>query len=101
MKFPKIAVVLFAGVVALPAVAAPLTGHAYLKDARVSLHTARAEALKTYPGHIVSQELERERGGSGLRYSFDVRKGAVTHEVGIDAKTGAVLENSVEGPNAD
>jgi hypothetical protein len=25
----------------------------------------------------------------------------VTHEVGVDAKTGKLLENSVEGPHAD
>lgn len=46
-------------------------------------------------------ELEKERGGSGLRYSFDVKDGKTTHEVGVDAKTGKVLEDSVEGPNSD
>ena len=84
-----------------PAYSKPLDSHQYLKEAKVSLKTARATALKTYPGTIVTEELERENGGSGLRYSFDIRKANVTHEVGIDAKTGAVLENSVEGPDAD
>lgn len=79
-----------------------LDGSQYLKDAQVSLQQARATAMKTYPGKIVTEELEKEKGGSGLRYSFDVKNSAgVTHEVGVDAKTGAVLENSVEGPNAD
>lgn len=78
-----------------------LDGHQYLKDAKIDLQTARATALKAYPGSIVSEELEKERGGSGLRYSFDVRHGNTTHEVGIDARSGAVLENSVEGPDAD
>ncbi|TAN06653.1 MAG: peptidase M4 [Rhodanobacteraceae bacterium] len=79
-----------------------LDGSQYLKDARVSLQQARATAMKTYPGKIVTEELEKEKGGSGLRYSFDVKNTAgVTHEVGVDAKTGTVLENSVEGPNAD
>lgn len=79
-----------------------LDGSQYLKDAHVSLQQARASAMKAYPGKIVTEELEKEKGGSGLRYSFDVKSAAgVTHEVGIDAKTGAVLENSVEGPNAD
>lgn len=87
--------------IATPLCAATLTGHQYLNETKVSLETARHIALKTYPGKIVSQELERERGGSGLRYSFDVRNGKTFHEVGVDARTGAVLENSVEGPHAD
>lgn len=78
-----------------------LDGHQYLKSAKIDLQTARATALKTYPGSIVSEELEKEGGGSGLRYSFDVRNGNTTHEVGVDAKTGAVLENSVEGADTD
>jgi uncharacterized membrane protein YkoI len=45
--------------------------------------------------------LEKERGGSGLRYSFDIKNGKITHEVGVDAKTGKVLENSVEGAHHD
>ena len=51
--------------------------------------------------HFEPEELEKEKGGSGLRYSFDIEKGRVIHEVGIDAKTGRVLENSVEGVHAD
>ena len=76
-------------------------GEKYLPDASVTLAQARATALKTYPGKIVSQELEKESGGSGLRYSFVIRHHTDKHEVGIDAKTGAVLENSVEGKNPD
>ncbi len=57
---------------------------------------ARAIALKTFPGNITSEELEKERGGSGLRYSFDIKNGARLHEVGVDARTGRVIENSVE-----
>ncbi|MBX6420969.1 MAG: PepSY domain-containing protein [Nevskia sp.] len=67
----------------------------------VTLAAAREAAFKAFPGKIVSEELERERGGSGLRYSFDIRGGTTTHEVGIDANTGALLENSVEGSGAD
>ena len=78
-----------------------LDGEKYLKDASVKPAEARAVALKTYPGKIVSEELEKESGGSGLRYSFVISQKATKHEVGIDAKTGAVLENSVEGKNAD
>jgi uncharacterized membrane protein YkoI len=71
------------------------------KDAKISLTDARAIALKVYAGDIVSEELEKERGGSGLRYSFDIKNGGVTHEVGVDAKTGKLLENSVEGAHHD
>src|SRR6266481_654893 len=78
-----------------------LDGEKYLKDASVKPADARATALKTYPGRIVSQELEKESGGSGLRYSFVIRDHTAKHEVGVDAKTGAVLENSVEGENPD
>ncbi len=77
------------------------TGERYAKEAKVSLTEARATALKAFPGKIVDEELEREKGGSGLRYSFDIRHGKVTQEVGVDAATGKVLENDPEGPNAD
>ncbi len=78
-----------------------LNGEQYLPDAKVTLAQARETALKTYPGKIVSEELEQESGGSGLRYSFVISHHTAKHEVGIDAKTGAVLENSVEGGNPD
>jgi uncharacterized membrane protein YkoI len=77
-------------------------GQQYTKDAKVTLEQARAIALKAIPGAtITDQELEHEKGGSGLRYSFDVKVGQAEHEIGVDAKTGAVLESSVEGPNKD
>ena len=45
-------------------------GEKYLPEAKVSLAQARQIALKIYPGKIVSEELEKESGGSGLRYSL-------------------------------
>ena len=77
------------------------TGEELAKAAKVTLAEARAIALKTFPGKIKDEELEKEKGGSGLRYSFDIEKGRVTHEIGVDAKTGRVLENSVESAQAD
>ncbi len=71
------------------------------KEANVTLVQARAIALRTVHGKIVSQELEKERGGSGLRYTFDIKTGAKTFEVGVDAKSGRVLENVTEGKNGD
>ena len=70
-------------------------------EAKVSIEQARAIALKAHPGKITDEELEREKGGSGLRYSFDIRNGKVTQEVGVDAKTGELLENAPEGANPD
>ena len=58
-------------------------------------------ALRARAGEVKDHELEAERGGSGLRYSFDILSGGKTFEVGVDAETGAVLENAEEGPNPD
>ena len=62
---------------------------------------ARQIALKAHPGKITDEELEKEKGGSGLRYSFDIKTSSGTQEVGVDAQTGKVLENKKEGPNPD
>jgi hypothetical protein len=43
------------------------------------------------------EELDKEKCGSGLRYSFDVDSCRVIQEVGVDAKTGRVIANKVEG----
>jgi uncharacterized membrane protein YkoI len=92
-----------AGVVLLASAhpASAYTGQELAKDAKISIQQARTIALKAHPGKITDQELEKERGGSGLRYSFDIKRGAVTQEVGVDAMTGRVLENKKEGPNPD
>lgn len=88
-------------VLALATPALAYTGQELAKTAKVTIGQARAIALKAHPGQITDQELEREKGGSGLRYSFDIRHAKVTQEVGVDAQTGAVLENKAEGPNPD
>lgn len=64
--------------------------------AQVGMIEARAIALKTSPGKIIKEELEKESGGSGLRYSFDISAGGVVHEIGVDARDGTVLENSID-----
>jgi uncharacterized membrane protein YkoI len=71
-------------------------GEQYSKEAKVSLAEAKTIAVKAFPGKITDVELEKEAGGSGLRYSFDIARGKVLHEVGVDAVTGKVLENSVD-----
>ncbi len=77
------------------------TGQELAKQAKISIAEARSIALKAHPGKITDEELEREKGGSGLRYSFDIKRGRVTQEVGVDANTGKVLENKTEGPHPD
>ncbi len=77
------------------------TGEKLAKDAKISIAEARAIALKAHPGKITDEELEREAGGTGLRYSFDIKIGGSTQEVGVDARTGDVLENATEGKNPD
>ncbi|MBU6248877.1 MAG: PepSY domain-containing protein [Xanthomonadaceae bacterium] len=62
----------------------------------IDLAAARTIALHVVPGKIVKEELEKERGGSGLRYSFDIRAEGVVHEIGVDARDGKVLENSID-----
>jgi len=71
------------------------------KHAKVTIAEARTIALNAHPGKIIDEELEKEAGGSGLRYSFDIREAKVTQEVGVDAQTGAVLENKPEGAHPD
>ncbi len=77
------------------------TGENLAPQAKITIAQAREIALKAHPGTITDEELEHEHGGSGLRYSFDIKNGSVTQEVGVDATTGKVLENKAEGPNPD
>jgi len=65
-------------------------------QATVTIIRARTLAKHVVPGTILSEELEKEAGGSGLRYTFDIRGASGVREVGIDATTGKVLENSAD-----
>ena len=69
-------------------------GEKLAKEAKVTIVEARAIALKTQPGKVTEEELEKENGS--LRYSFEIEAGQTSHEVSIDAQTGKVLENTVE-----
>ena len=75
-------------------------GEKLAKDAKVSIAEAGVVALKSRPGQITDEELKR-RWWEQSCYSFDIKKGTTTYEVGIDAQTGAVLENAPEGKNPD
>jgi uncharacterized membrane protein YkoI len=72
------------------------------KEAKISMKTARATALKEVPnGKIRSSELERENGK--LIYSFDIKVAGKTgiEEVNVDALTGAIVAHEHETPKAE
>src|SRR5262245_49017301 len=85
----------------LPISADGYTGQRLAGKAKVTLNEARSIALRARPGAITNEELEKEKGGSGLRYSFDIKSGKATWEVGVDATTGKVLQNTKEGRHPD
>src|SRR5438067_1011930 len=94
--------------IVLVAVAATVATGAFAYDgeklapkAKVTMDQAVQIALKARPGKITDKELEKEKGGSGLRYSFDINANGVTYEVGVDAANGKVLENGKEGAHPD
>lgn len=72
------------------------SGEYMARQAVITIEQARIIAHKAFPGKIMDEELEKENGGSGLRYSFDIKKGKIEQEVGVDAKSGALLENDRE-----
>jgi opacity protein-like surface antigen len=92
-RFATLALAL-AAAAAAPALAAPPMTHA--ADFRGHELAGSAVALRARPGAIVDKELEKEAGGSGLRYAFDITSHGKTYEVGVDARTGKVLENGAE-----
>lgn len=94
------AAVLAAGTAAI-ATPQHFAGANLMPMAEITLAQAREAAVRAHPGVITDQELEKERGGTGLRYSFDIRSNGKTFEVGVDARTGKVLENDAEGANPD
>ena len=85
-----IAALVAGGLAAPPALA---TAHA--PSPRISLAQARAQALKLAPGRIISSEYEKE--GGIWRYSFDIQQRGHVQEVGIDGRTGRIVENKSEG----
>ena len=103
MRFRAIAfgLTLVGLIFAVPSHFLAFTGEKLAKGAKVSIDEARAIALKAQPGTISDEELEREEGGSGLRYSFDIKSSGVVYEVGAHAQAGNVLENKKEGRHPD
>ena len=85
-------------VLAIAGPAAAYTGQQLAGKAKITIEQARAIALKAHPGRITDEELEREGGGSGLRYSFDIKNGGVTHEVGVDAEAAGCSRTKPKAP---
>jgi uncharacterized membrane protein YkoI len=94
-------IAIMAATLALVVPASAYKGEKLANSAKIKIEQARTTALKACAGKITDEELEREKGGSGLRYTFDIQKDGKTYEVGVDAVTGKVLENAPEGSNPD
>lgn len=62
--------------------------------ARITMEDARLIALEVAPGQIDEEEYENEDGA--WRYSFDIAENGRIHEIGVDANSGEVVENSWE-----
>ena len=83
---------------AFGAMAMILPNNASANDAKITMQQAQAIALKAAPGKIVQKEYEKEDGS--WRYSFDIRQGNRIHEIGVDAMTGKIVEDSYEQPGS-
>jgi uncharacterized membrane protein YkoI len=87
-----------AAIVALAAgslIAIPATASTNAPKPRIAMAQARAMALKLAPGNIISSEYENE--GGIWRYSFDIQQKGNVQEIGIDGRTGKIVENKSEG----
>lgn len=100
-KSLNIAITTLAVISGISTVAYAGTGAGSHDGAKLTMQQARSEALNQVNGTIKSAELEKEGGGSGLRYSFDIQTSQGIREVGIDAVSGKVLENSRESAHAE
>ena len=77
-------------------IALPAAASTNAPKPRIAMAQARAMALKLAPGRIISSEYEKE--GGIWRYSFDIQQKRNVQEIGIDGRTGKVVENKSEGP---
>lgn len=101
LAMKRIILTCIAGLALSSNIAFAYPGQSLIKQAAVTMEQARAIALKARPGKKVDEELEKEKGGSGLRFSFDIKDATGLWEVGVDAKTGKILENKREPKNPD
>jgi|SRR4249919_1815051 len=88
---------MFASILFLAAIASAAAAETTTRGpvGKISMSHARAIALKAAPGKIVSAEYENE--GGGWRYSFDIQQKGNIQEIGVDGRTGKIVENKSEG----
>src|SRR5690349_5059864 len=101
MKSPTCVATTLTTLILSTSIALAYSGENFAKQAKITMDQAIVIAQHARPGTVTDKELERESGGSGLRYSFDVAAHGRTYEVGVDALTGKVLENGPEGKYPD
>lgn len=65
----------------------------------LSMEQAKKIALARHSGQVKSSVLEREHGR--LIYSFDIERDNETHEGGVEATTGRVVEDKIESAEAE
>ena len=75
----------------------PLWKGAGIPGQKVGIFTAADAAVKARPGRIIYEEVRQQAGGSGLRWAFVVCSRGQQYRVGIDAKSGRLLENVAHG----
>jgi predicted small secreted protein len=63
-------------------------------NAPIPIERARVAALTNRPGTITHEHFQPGADGNGARYVFDILDDGAAYTVGIDARTGAVLENT-------
>ncbi len=66
--------------------------------AKISKAEAQRIALVVAHGKVMESEYEKEDGG--WRWSFDISENGRIHEIGVDAMTGKVVEDSWEAPGS-
>lgn len=96
-QFRIIPILAVAAAVGTASAALAYPGQQLSSQAKITMAQARAMATKAVPGKITSSELEKENGK--LRYSFDIKTERGMREVGVDAMSGKVVENSAETGN--
>lgn len=89
-------VVMIAAAALLAATAFARGNHAS-PPAKLTKMEAQSIALEAASGKVVSVEYEKENGA--WRYSFDILQGDRIHEIGVDANTGEIVEDSYEDVN--
>jgi uncharacterized membrane protein YkoI len=80
---------------ALAAIVIPAAALAAPPAPRLTVAQARTIALRAAPGKVISAEYEKE--GGARRYSFDIQQRGHVQEIGVDGRTGRIVENKSEG----